>query len=87
MEADKEPSINIDNSEIVVLSSDDENDSQNSHDNISNEKLSSSVISVEDDDNNTNNDESAESDCEILNVEELQGEEKWRDIHGMSMKR
>ncbi|VDO51036.1 unnamed protein product [Schistosoma margrebowiei] len=83
MEADKEPSINIDNSEIVVLSSDDENDSQNSHDNISNEKLSSSVISVEDDDdNNTNNDESAESDCEILNVEELQGEEKWRDIHG-----
>ncbi|CAH8648555.1 unnamed protein product [Schistosoma intercalatum] len=83
MEADKEPSINIDSSEIVVLSSDDENDSQNSHDNISNEKLSSSVISVEDDDdNNTNNDESAESDCEILNVEELQGEEKWRDIHG-----
>ncbi|VDP26375.1 unnamed protein product [Schistosoma curassoni] len=83
MEADKEPSINIDSSEIVVLSSDDENDSQNSHDNISNEKLSSSVISVEDDDdNNTNNDESGESDCEILNVEELQGEEKWRDIHG-----
>ncbi|XP_018644198.1 chromatin regulatory protein sir2, putative [Schistosoma mansoni] len=83
MDTKKEPSISIDNSEIVVLSSDDENDSQNSHDNISNEKLSSSVISIEDDDdNNTNNDESAESDCEILNVEDLQGEEKWRDIHG-----
>ncbi|KAK4475215.1 hypothetical protein MN116_002293 [Schistosoma mekongi] len=82
MDANKEQSVNLDNSQIVVLSSDDENDSQNSQDNLSNEKGSSSVISVDDDDDNANNDESAESDCEILGIEDLQGEEKWRDIHG-----
>ncbi|CAH8626809.1 unnamed protein product [Heterobilharzia americana] len=72
------PSVNVDDSQIVVLSSDDENYSRNSHDSASNEKGSSSVISVDDDDN----DESAESDCEILSVEDLQRGGKWRDNNG-----
>nr|CAH8874940.1 unnamed protein product [Trichobilharzia regenti] len=75
MDTNGSPRLHVDNSEVVVLSSGDEDELQNSH-----EEDSNDVAFLDGDNDDVDNDESIDSDCEIMSVEDLRGEEKWRDI-------